>query len=438
MAKRADAWKLYGMMACCLAGMIVATSWYLVRRQAAGFGGIRRPIAVSAKGQPYAAAISPDGTEVATIRVEHTGVVPADVIEVRDVGQAREVADFTLPPVNSAPGKTQFYLNRKLSYCDAGKYLLAVTGLDTLEVIDARSFTVHASIALSGFHLADSRAFTDLRFVPLVQNDCAAASPLAVLGFWGDLGLRSIKLVDLEKGVEVADLSDRFAGTYRGDGLAISPDGSKIALATWKDPEGSEVELVDARAGAVLKPLPLGDELRIKHHLAFAGEGALVIGELGCEPEGICSDLKPTAGGRSFRLWSFAEAGAVKRLGGSGEESYRSTDASADGSVVFGYTGDEIYCRKCNSGSGEIRVKDARFTVWDRATGRAVARSSRLRVVQHACPWLTIGSCAESEQVPELQMSGNGKAFLAFWPQTGLQLADHDSDPNVLEVFRLR
>jgi hypothetical protein len=426
------------MIACCLAGMIVATSWYLMRRQAAGFGGIRRFVAVTAKGQPYAAAISPDGTQVAMIRVDHPGAQPADVIEVRDVGQGRDVADFPLPGVNPTQGKTQFYLNRKLSYCDAGKYLLAVTGLDTLEVIDAHSFTVHASFALSGFHLTDSRAFTDLHFLPLVQNDCAAASPMAVFGFWGDLGLKSIKLLDLERGVEVADLSERFAGTYRGDGLAISPDGSKIALATWKYPEGNGVELVDARAGAALKPHFMGDEFRIKHQLAFAGGDALLIGELGCEPEGICSDLKPTAGGRTLRLWSFAGNGAVKRLGVPGAENYRSVGASADGSSVFGYTGDENFCGQCNNGHGEIRVNDARFTVWERATGRAIARSPRLRVEQHECPWVHIGSCSEWEQVPELQMSANGKAFLAFWPQTGLQLTDQESDAGALEIFRLR
>jgi hypothetical protein len=105
--------------------------------------------------------------------------------------------------------------------------------------------------------------------------------------------------------------------------------------------------------------------------------------------------------------------------------------------VVFGYTGVESYCDSCNGGSGELKIGDARFTVWDHASGRAVARSPKLKVASHSCPWIQImGSCTEYEQAPELQMSANGNAVLAFW-RGSFPPSDDGREAAELQVFRL-
>ena len=116
---------------------------------------------------------------------------------------------------------------------------------------------------------------------------------------------------------------------------------------------------------------------------------------------------------------------------------YRNLGASATGDVVFGYTGAESYCKSCRNGFGDIQIDEARFTVWNRRSGQVVARSPKLEAERAPCMLVQIGaSCDEDEHVPELQMSANGKAVLAFW--TGrFPPRDDGAEASKLEVYRL-
>jgi hypothetical protein len=433
--------KLHVAIVLVLLGFAVATGWLFVRHDAAGVGDLSMRTVIPASGWPYAVAISADGNQVAMVNRGFGSSKATDVIEVRDVQSGREIRTFSLPVMDWSHVKEQFYLSRRLQYCDGGKYLLAFTGPDTLIVLDARTFQPHASIALSQLHLQlpgqqGSRAFPDARLLSHVLVDCSANNNIAALGFWGD-GVSSIKLFDLDKGTEIADLAGKVEGRYSGDGLAVSPDGSKVALVTWKFSRhgGCGVELIDAQTQQLLKSVHLGDDIRTEHRLTFAGEDALVIGEPVCQPNGKC-DPKAVPHGRTLRIWDFDANGPVTMLGVHGAEAYRTFGASADGDVVFSYTGAENYCTSCNGKYGELKIKDARFTVWNRRSGQIGVRSPKLRIVQHTCPWLQIlGSCTEYEQVPELQMSSNGKAILAFWHVGDFPRAK--KDPRDLQVFRL-
>ena len=412
------------VMLCSALGLAAVTLLCFGWLNETGSGDLKMTTVVPAKGQPYSVAISADGTKVAMMHQEFSapsGGVTRDMIEVRDVQSGREVGSFSLPTINWA-NRAQYYVSRNLMYCDGGKYLLAFSGPDTIYVTDARSFQLHALIALNMLPRS------------LVEVDCSVNANIAALAAWGDMGL-SIKLLDLDKGAEIADLGgilDTRSESYTGDGMAISPDGSKLALGISSG-EGSVVKLVDTRTKGFLGRLALWDESWKEHRLAFAGDGALVIGERRCDDRSEKCELRSAPRGRTLRVWDFGGNGTVRTLGWPGAEAYGSIGASADGNVVFGYTGTGSYCNSCNEGGGELKIDDARFTVWDRGSGRVVARSPSLKVEVHRCFLQIIGSCTAYEREPELQMSADGKAVLAFWPPPSGPPPDKAGE---LEVYR--
>jgi hypothetical protein len=284
-----------------------------------------------------------------------------------------------------------------------------------------------------------------MRFVSQVEVDCSASKGVAALAFWGDMGALSLKLFDLDKGLETADLAGSYDRTgreasfrrYQGDGMAISPDGSKVALLTWQwgGDQGSGVDLLDTRTGARLKRLSLGDSSTIRHRLTFAGNDALIVGQRPCPMNDVC-DYKNLPSERTLRVWSFGGDGSVKTLSSPNAEVYRYFGAPADGHAVFAYTADESYCKTCNEGNGQLRITDARFTVWDRKSGQVTTRSPRLRIETHTCGF-HIGACESYDQEPELQMSANGEAVLAFWPPREYPPPNTKEEVGDLQVFRI-
>ncbi len=357
-----------------------------------------------------------------------------DLLQLRDVQSGRELRTIALDW--TLHGK-QFYLAPSLRYCDHGKYLLAFIGLDALSVLDADTLQPHSSISIGNLSLTNgydgkSQHFTDSQLLSDGLLDCSTNSDLAVLGFWGD-GIKSIKLFDVEKGTEVADLSDNVDGRYYGDGLAISPDGSKIAVLVWKltGPRSETIELIDTHTGKILKSLTLGDQFEIRHRLAFAGNEALIIGEQECAPIAGCEfNLKPRPRSRTLRIWNFGSSGEVNTLGIPSAETYRSFGASSDGKVIFAYTGIEDYCDSCNNGSGELKIKRAWLTVWHRKTRQIIVQSQNLAIDSGVYGGLPPVSYQEP---PHLHMSANGKAVLAFAPFVELM----DKTPHNPQVYLL-
>ena len=192
------------------------------------------------------------------------------------------------------------------------------------------------------------------------------------------------------------------------------------------------------KGGGSIKTVFLRDGYRTEHRLAFAGEGALVDWRAGMPAEWQvrCQIDAEQPQAPSLGLcnnWLTSESWVPQF-----NETYRTFGASADGNVVFAYTGDESYCGLCNSRNGELKVHNARFAVWDRASGNVIARSPSLRVEVHSCPWLSLGACESYQQVPELQMSANGRSILAFWPQQGFPPPENVKGLGQLEVYTLR
>lgn len=417
-----------------------------------GFGVLRKNSLAPPNDFTEAVAISADGTQVAILYRETADGAGGFFVQVRNVQTGRQVSKLTIPWPTSDRTTRSYYVSPKLSFCDGGKYLVAFVPPDGLYLADTRTFELRDLIRLSALRLTAEGAGPNPPNSPIPAEsvgefDCAASSGVAVLGFWADLGVAAIKLIDLDTGKEITDLGGIFKGLffkglsqrYDGDGLAISPDGSKVAMVIWQFGDidgGPGVDVVDVRTRQIINRLHLDDDWRTEHRLAFAGNGALVIGEPECQPNGKC-DIRSPPSNRKLRLWDFAGTGAVRMLGPSRNDTYRYFGASANGKVVFAYTGAESYCGGCNSKRGELKVHNARFIVWDRASGSALALSPSLRVENHSCPWFSfrIGApCDSYQQVPQLTMSANGRSILAFWPHWGYPPLAADD----LEVYTLR
>jgi hypothetical protein len=405
--------------------VVAASCLYLLQHKARDFGAVKVSTILPAKGLTTDAEISPDGAQVAMLYdagPSRTG--PTQGIEVRDARTGRDEGSTVLPTAAWMKGKRQYTSSRPLRYCDAGKYLLVLTFPDMLLVIDAHTLEVHGSIALSGLQVPNAgpepRRFADAFFLGGVDVDCSAESNVAVVVAHGDLDLLSIKLFDLDKVTELVDLASvlrKEYDRYSGDGFALSPDGLKIAVVVNKflgKKSGEFAELISTSNKTIIGTLRLGESYYGVRQLAFAGNGALMLGLRECEPGGDCRP-RTTPNGQTLRVWQFAGDGKVQTFGWDGAEAYRSLGASSNGERVFAYTGIESFCKSCNNKTGELKIEDARFTVWDRTSGVVAARSPTLKIQMHLCPRLQfIGSCSEWENAPFIEMSEDGKSILVF------------------------
>jgi hypothetical protein len=439
------------VLAVAIVAFLALLSWYAWGQFGPGSGVLTVNSLAAPNYVVDSVAISADGTRMATLHQQNLDQTGPFVIDVRDVQSEQQISSLTMPRAAAERNKTGYDMSPKLRFCDGGKYLVAFAPPDRLYMADTRTFTLRDPINFYDLRLTPGGEGPNSLDGPIpegpAQFDCAASGGVFVLGFsFGDA--TAIKLFDLDTGKELTDLGGMFKGlffkglsqAYQGDGLAISPDGSKVAFGVWQWGEvgGFAVDVVTTEHGQLLKTLFLGDNFRSEHQLAFAGEGTVIIGEPECDGDVKC-DPRSLPRNRKLRLWDFATTGAVRNLSQPFHETYRTFGASADGSVVFAYTGDESYCRLCNSHNGELKVHNARFTVWDRASRKVVARSPSLRVENHPCPWLIfMGSCTSYQQVPEMQMSANGKSILAFWPGEGYLPPEKVEGLGELEVYTLR
>jgi hypothetical protein len=422
--------KAYLVTNCAVLILIVLIGWYLWRTHSIGH--LQVTTVVPAMGVPEAVAISPDGYSVAMMYEDTT--TTTDAIEVHDIRSGR-VQSYLFPQ-----GRVGSSVSPPISYCDGGKYLVAYDGPGTLYVIDTRNLQLHTSIDAWSLPKQTASNGEDILL------SCSAESSLAVLADGNSNGAVMLALLDLESGKQIADLSNTIKGRHQGDGIAISPNGTQLAVATWifGQGRGSTLELISIPEKRSVGAFDLERQILsmdrrsfvvpTRHQLSFAGEHTVMVGGLGCDDQG--ETCLPNAGHR-FRVIDLSGAAADRALAQPGMEAYRFSGASADGDVLFGYTGAESRCTSCNSGLGEIKISNARFTVWDRNSARVIAQSPSLHVQVHSC-WLNIGlgACTSYERPPQLQMSANGKAVLAFWPP--LDYADAKPRDAKVEVFSRR
>lgn len=403
----------------------------------------------------YSAALSPDGRTVALLSRLNPGFAPRDLLVLDDVASRNERARMELPRVKyqdpSVPSQGKdpdaalnMWVRPRLAWCDGGRALLAQNGGDSVYVIDPAQMTVQQRVVLGDLSIPSTKGSPA---VPLRKGSgflharmaCAAEEKIAMLAF-SEYPASSIKLLNLESGAELPDLGNVPLGEqvrYQGGDIALSPDGALAAVVVWDLASEADVaEVIDTRSRAVLAKVELSHALNQSvYRLAFTGNQALAVAEIRCEPNGSCREENDRSA-HSVRVWDLA-SGQMKELTEGGQKTWRYAAGVADGRLVMTYEGAEHFCAKCNEGVGEIKVDDPRFAVWDWRSGKVVARSPKLRLQEHTCPWLHIGSCTERMDVPDLQMSADGRTVLEFAPATDAPWEKKEKAPGVFEVFSL-
>lgn len=404
--------------------MVAALSWFLYFGPHMGEMGIAGSTQMTPNGRsPSDVALSPDGNSVAILYVDldQRQKTYRYEVEVRDAISGRQVADIPLASTaGSSRNSPVAYLG--VRYC--GRYLVALSH-DTMYVLNPQTLAIHKAFPQDGllpedvkqreFRLGAQGAHAPIR--------CPTQENIAVFSLQ-----YSILLIDLESGKPIGPAEP--ISDY-GYAMAVSPDGSQLATTEYRGREGTTINVVGTHPGIFPSTLVLKDDMyNDRHVLAFAGENALVIGDGSCQVRENCDS---TPHKRSFRLWDW-NTNTQKPLGEPGAEAYRIVVGSTDGKTVLGYTGKESICKDCNDHSGELKLDDIRFTLWDTASGKPVAHSRQLATIRYKCsPFQIIGNCTEYESSPELQMSSDGRTILVFWRPADPQDA---KATGTIEVFR--
>ncbi len=347
----------------------------------------------------------------------------SSTVQFTDVASGVSRGDLPLPVVSDNASFNYFQTSKQLRYCDGGKYLLIFDFYDKLYAVDTRTSTIRASWNLRSV-LGDPTGSEEFGM------DCAGQSSLVALRLDSQQN-SSVRLIDLEKKDVVVDLTKSF-NEEAGYTVAISPDGTHVALqfsGVDCHPDGSEmdrskvaIQVVDTQGGGSVTlcfpnpdfPTPPWDNQFAKLAIRFAGNDGLLMGKVlsGAGGEGWVQEPFPRL--RTVEYMDLRAGVPAKTLAIPGLQTYRFFGSSADGNEVFSYTGEEKFCSGCNDGHGEMRVKEARFTIWNPRTGKILVQSAALPVPHQGCPFITLGSCEAYDQLPYLEMSQGGHAVLAF------------------------
>jgi hypothetical protein len=400
---------------------------------------------------PTSYAISPDGIQVALFyhdRVSHYRFL--------DSRNGAIVGSFTVPPTPNSLTTPRATLvpNPALAYCDHGKYLYGPAYAGAVSFFDAHSLNLLQTISLDEL-LLENKQFP---FAPKgmdwgegVVFQCANDSPLSVFIFVAAESYQ-LRVFDLDKMEVVASttiqqnpllwvpISDQLSFP---NATSFSNDGSLAALqlqSTSDWPPDSRFLIVDVISGRVLRSMDFKQGARYSYGVIFAGNDALVIGELNrCEIyDDVCNE-RPAH--RALKVWNFGTDASFISLGNTGMETYGSFGVSANGSRIYSYAGLERWCYHCDWWSGNLRIEDARFVVWDRKSDKIIYRSQLIPTYQYKCPLIPFtimgGKCYTSPLAPEFQMSGDGNALMEFWPLLSQDAAPQGFKDEV-EIFDLQ
>jgi hypothetical protein len=368
--------------------------------------------------------LSPDGGLVALIHTTLKQAVPygedsTSKIEVREVQSSRIVATFSMPTVTSIAGVGYSWSqgSNRIRYCDHGKYLLASDRHSIFYVLDSTTYQQHISIDLDALDLRTKPAGAPSGGSISVLSACSANRNIAIFQLiGGKFGWGVTRVFDLDTGKEIPGIAEAIDPTQISS-VAVSPAGMSLAVVQFGyqqkgyRPIGDGIVIVDMQKKAVSQRIRLNrNELPLDSlQVAFAGESAVAVEDRNF----------PKVEKLLIHLWDVRSGSEMQTFGDPKEGAYRYFGASADGRIVFGYTGKEVYCASCDHHGGESRTKNARFTVWERATGRRIAQSPMLKVIHHTCPWVSFGACDPGDEEPMLEMSQAGNAVLVSWQSGG-------------------
>jgi hypothetical protein len=348
-------------------------------------------------------ALSPDGSLLAIFRAqEHPSAIPDTVtneLEVMEVKSSKIVATVAIPTtvILAGPSQPQWsFASTGVRYCDRGKYILANGVGGTFYVVDTESYKVKAEISFElDNHRPGLRMDSGTRVVLAVA--CAANANVAAFELvFGPYGTGLTKAFNLDTGKQTGEIAeDISAGRLMN--LDVSPSGTNASI------------LVEKAASD--GPTAKNNDLVILNLGAHTVSRHLLTGMGGSQAAFVADSSVAVAGNRlkdrAIKLFD-VDTGAVSQSFGEPPDGARaSVAASADGKVLLGYTGSE------GEINGALQIHAARFTLWDRQTGKIIARSPELPVSRVSTRPLDLDpGSVKSYQRPQLEMSQSGNAVL--------------------------
>lgn len=374
--------------------------------------------------------LSPDGSLVATLNSEEQ-IDPAGGdnfrtnLVIRNTQSSETVASVALPDVHTGPPPFHSWQPRSSSaqFCNRGKYLLAFDRGDSVHVLDTLSW--HEKVALHPFlNIAAASAYSGGSND--IHSACSANAAIVIFELTTraqNFATRTTRIYDLDSDQLLTDTTEDSHEDQVMD-IAASPSGLNGAILLERNlsggpiPRATELVIMDLKTRSVSKRIRVGD---FGSQIAFAGESAIA----------VASDPEPSAGHRlSIQLWDIQSGTPGATFADPQAGASTAVGVSADGRVVMAYTGKENFCGSCpEEFKGTLQIEDARFTLWDRSTGKRIAQSPKLKVIKTAAKFLDLDPRDPKQSLrPLLQLNQSGNAVLVSRPGW--------SEP--LQVFTLR
>jgi hypothetical protein len=353
-------------------------------------------------GYVYAAAVSPDGRDIAvnTLRSVQRADGSWDneeSVEVFQPALSKLVSNVSLESaglVKDAPLTTG---GSFVGYCDDGKYLVVYDKNGALYVLNTDSYRVDVKVdlGLGALPLHGPRGGSTK-----VDIACSAHGNAVVAAVHGgEFSAGLIKVFALPSGQLTAQFV-REPSQEQIRTISISPNGAQLALllqSAQRPPRSNgepNVEIFETRGLALVHRFSTGDAAQ---SLIFAGESELATDQAVSEGKSV--------GTRTVRVWNIDSGAELKRLSDAKRDIQGPLSASANGEMVLGYIPELHACALCNGLEGRTDVKEQRFAVWDKATGAEVFRSD------------PFGPILRPFQ-PQCVLSQGGKYVLVYWPST--------------------
>jgi hypothetical protein len=371
---------------------------------------------------PYAnpgwlSAISPDGARVAILKTtgsegtQGEGRVKNE-LKIHSVASSSIDASLLLPEIEPHPFKdtnlvSNFaYQNSRVHYCDRGRYILAYGGSGTFFIVDTVSYKLKSTFLFRldnyGLGVKPERGHIMVELAAA----CSANGDIATFElFSGPYGNGTTEIFDLDTGRQLGSIAEDIS-PGRLMGIDVSPSGASAEIAIERvkgDPlpgKDDDLVILDLVSHTVSRRILTGIDLS---DAAFVGESSVAVasgGEKvsGAKPYILLFDIHTGAQTRRFADPENGAAGVVS--------------ASADGRFLLAYTGRDNFCEHCLIAEhrGYLRIEDARFTVWDVSTGKAVARSPKIPIDKGGILAFVI------YERPSMEISQSGNAVLVSQP----------------------
>ncbi len=344
------------------------------------------------------AAVSSDGRYVAvnlgrSVQMADGSWKNNEFLEVLDLSASKVVAKVDIPSVKLVSNAPAGLAGEFLGYCDSGKYLVSFDSINTVYVLDASSYRVETTFDLGGMTEQANGLGANITMA------CSATAPLfAVGGYGGRLGVGVVRVYDIVSGKEVDEVHQDAAAEAEFGEIAISPDGSKLAILLkdrrWNEKlRGPNIQIRDGKNLKLISDFSTGDS---PQGLIFAGESEVVT---------VNEQPSRSSSKQSLRLWDVRSGHEERQLADAQLDVEGAISSSANGRYILASIIKYHLCRFCDGMEGRLDVKQQKFALWNKETGVEVFQSA---------PYGPIIEPLGARAV----VSQDGSTALVYWPDS--------------------